>query len=114
VPSWNSARRSSQGHKSTDDCPSDEREYTSRKFIEECLRLLQIRRVKSLDEPAIDRGQQVIRFFGLALGLPQASDAGDGGRCRVFRGNRLRPEDRICRRSELNRHEFALTRFEVL
>ena len=34
--------------------------------------LLEVRGVKALREPAVDRGQQVVRLGALALALPQA------------------------------------------
>jgi len=47
-------------------------------LLQQCLRLLQIRRVEPLGEPAGDRGQQVVGLLALVLGLPQARQAGSG------------------------------------
>ncbi len=44
----------------------------SRQFLQQPLRLLQIRRVKPLGEPAIHRRQQLGGLLALVLGLPQA------------------------------------------
>ena len=46
--------------------------------IEQCPGLLQIRRVKALGEPAVDRRQQRPRFGLLALLLPEATEAHGG------------------------------------
>src|SRR4029453_17073301 len=47
--------------------------------LQQCLCLLQTRRIKSLREPAIDRRQQRIGFSALALALPQKGQAHGGG-----------------------------------
>ena len=49
-----------------------------RQRIQQCLRLLQISRVKALGEPAVDGCQQRVGFGALALLLPQARQAGGG------------------------------------
>ncbi len=46
-----------------------------RRLFEQCLGLLEVRRVKPLGEPAIDRGQEVSGCGLLALRLPQAAQA---------------------------------------
>ncbi len=56
-------------------------------FVEQRLRVLQIRRIKPLGEPLVHRGQQVIGVLALVLGLPQASEAGGGFRF-MCRGRR--------------------------
>src|SRR5262245_34312723 len=56
-----------------------------RQRIQQRLGLLQVRRVKALGEPAVDRGQQVISLGALALELPQASQAGRGAEFPRFR-----------------------------
>ncbi len=49
-----------------------------RQLCQQPLRLLQIRRVKPLGEPAIYGCQKVVGFLALVLGLPQAGQAGGG------------------------------------
>ncbi len=46
---------------------------SSFEFLQQRLSVLQVRRVKSLREPLIYRGQQVIGFLALVLGLPKSS-----------------------------------------
>ncbi len=50
----------------------------SPELLQKRLRILQVRRVKPLGEPLVHRGQQVGGVLALALGLPQASEAGGG------------------------------------
>src|SRR5262245_52502370 len=47
-------------------------------LLQQCLGLLQIRRVKPLREPAIDRGQARVRLGALALLLPEPTQAQRG------------------------------------
>src|SRR5499427_8006824 len=47
----------------------------SPQLLQQCLRLLEVGRVKPLGEPAVDRCQQLVGFCALALLLPQASQA---------------------------------------
>ncbi len=47
-------------------------------FLQQRLRLLQIGGVKPLGEPAVDRGEEVAGFGGLALGVPEAGEVGGG------------------------------------
>ena len=47
-------------------------------LLQQRLGFLQVRRVKSLGEPAIHQGQQVMGLPALVLGLPQVSQAGGG------------------------------------
>ncbi|MCZ6875161.1 MAG: hypothetical protein O7G88_16830 [bacterium] len=47
-------------------------------FLQQRLRLPQVRRIKSLGEPLVPRGEQVVGILALFLGLPQASQAGGG------------------------------------
>ena len=47
-------------------------------LVEQCLRLLEVGRVKALGEPAIERCQEVVRFLALALLLPQSAQARGG------------------------------------
>src|SRR2546428_4721914 len=47
-----------------------------RQFIEQAFCILQIRRIKSLGEPVIHRGEQVMGFLTFALLLPEPSQAG--------------------------------------
>ncbi len=54
------------------------------KLLQKCRRILQIRRVKPLGEPLVHRGQQVGGVLALALGLPQASEAGGGAKFEGF------------------------------
>src|SRR5436309_10589886 len=42
--------------------------------IQQCLRLLQIRRIKAFGEPAIDGCQEVMGFLAFALPLPESSE----------------------------------------
>src|SRR5262245_31752954 len=51
---------------------------SSPKFLQECLGLLQVHRIKPLREPAIERRQQVVSLGALALALPQACEAHGG------------------------------------
>ena len=50
-----------------------------RQLVEQRLCLFQIRRVEALGEPAVDGGEQVAGFGGLALGLPEACEVGQVG-----------------------------------
>jgi hypothetical protein len=47
-------------------------------LVQQCLRLLEIRRIKPFGEPVVDRGQHVVGLLALALGLPQARQTGGG------------------------------------
>src|SRR5262249_15018520 len=47
----------------------------SAQLFQQCLGLLQIFGVKPLGEPAVDLGQELARFFPLALLLPKAAQA---------------------------------------
>jgi len=49
-----------------------------RQFVEQCLGLLEVSRVKSLGKPAIERRQQRTRCGLLALLLPEAIEAHGG------------------------------------
>ena len=49
-----------------------------RQNVQQRLRLLEIRRVKPLGKPLVYRRQQVVGLLALALGLPQARQAGGG------------------------------------
>jgi len=49
-----------------------------RQFVEQCLGLLEVSRVKSLGKPAIERRQQRTRCGLLALLLPEATEAHGG------------------------------------
>jgi hypothetical protein len=53
-------------------------------LCEERLGLLQVRRVKALGEPPVHRRQQIVSLLALALGLPQASQAGGGAQFEGF------------------------------
>src|SRR5947209_1111282 len=48
----------------------------SPQFLQQCLGLLQVSRVKALGEPAVDRCQQRVGLSPLALLLPQAAQRG--------------------------------------
>ena len=54
------------------------RVIASYQLIEQRLGLLEVRRVKSLGELAIDLGQELAGFGTLALLLPQPTQAGGG------------------------------------
>src|SRR6516162_1497816 len=56
-----------------------------RQRVQQCLRLLQVRGVKALGEPAIDRCQQLVGFLSLALLLPESSEARSGAEFPRFR-----------------------------
>src|SRR6185503_857258 len=60
--------------------------------LHECLRLLQIRRVKAFGEPTGDRPQQLAGFGALALLLPQVAQT--GGRAQLPRLGLLAAGDR--------------------
>ena len=47
-------------------------------FLKQYFGVLEVYRVKTLREPAVNRGEQVVGVLALALGLPQASEAGSG------------------------------------
>ncbi len=47
-----------------------------RQFVKQRLCLLQIGGVEPLREPAIDGGEEVVGFGGLALGVPETGEAG--------------------------------------
>ena len=51
------------------------RERLSCERLQQCLGLLQIRRVEPFGEPAVDRRQQRTRFVAFALLLPEATEA---------------------------------------
>ena len=53
----------------------DKNSVFSAQGIEQRLRLLQVLRIKSFGEPAVDLGQHLVSFFLLALLLPQAREA---------------------------------------
>jgi len=46
-----------------------------RQRVQQCLRLLQVRRVKALGEPAVDLSEQLVSFGVLLLALPQSCEA---------------------------------------
>src|SRR5262249_52927595 len=56
-----------------------------RQRVQKCPGLLQVRGVKALGEPPVDRGQQVVRFLALALALPQARQAHGSPQFQRFR-----------------------------
>jgi hypothetical protein len=47
----------------------------TRQCIKQCLGVLQVRGVKTLGEPTVDRGQQLVRIGAPALLLPQPTEA---------------------------------------
>src|SRR5215471_14785348 len=47
-----------------------------RQRVQQCLRLLQVSRVKPFGKPVIHRGEQVVGFLTFALLLPESSEAG--------------------------------------
>jgi hypothetical protein len=44
-------------------------------FLQQLLGVLQVGRIKALGEPAVDRCQEIVSGFSLALLLPQATEA---------------------------------------
>src|SRR6516165_1665504 len=56
-----------------------------RQRLQQRLGLLQVGGVKTLGEPAVDWGEQVIGFLAFALLLPESSQTGRGAECEGFR-----------------------------
>jgi hypothetical protein len=50
--------------------PSGDRRSRLRQLLKQSLRLLQVERVEALDEPAVDRGQEIAGLSPLALIAP--------------------------------------------
>ena len=59
-------------------------------LFQQCLRLLQIARVESLSEPAVDWSEQFARLLHLALVAPEACEAHGGAEFPGFRSLRTR------------------------
>jgi hypothetical protein len=47
-------------------------------LLQQCLGILEVRRVKALSEPAVDGCQEVVGFLAFTLLLPESSQAGRG------------------------------------
>ena len=65
------------------------RTTSCRQLVEQCLRLLQIARVKSFGEPAVDRSEKFASLLPLALIAPEPREAHGGTSILGGRGNYL-------------------------
>ncbi len=63
--------------------------------VQQGFRVLEVRGVEAFGEPAIDRGEQVAGFAGLALGLPEAREGSGGAESPQFCTLRSRNSDRL-------------------
>src|SRR5271169_3683600 len=90
-----------------------------RQLLQQCLRLLQIKRVEALGEPAVDRSEQIAGLISLALIAPEPRHAHRGAEFPGF--CLLRTGDRKCtleirfrfRRIWLRRHEREVAGYSM-
>src|SRR3954471_23864393 len=68
--------------------------HRSCKFIQQRLRVLQVRRIETLSKPVIDRTEQITGFHALALVAPEPRKAGAGAQRKQLRTLALRACDR--------------------
>src|SRR5882724_12367214 len=59
--------------------------HDSQEFVQQCLRILHIRRIEPFGEPGVDRREEVTSLWYFPLLLPQASEARRGAEFPGFR-----------------------------